>query len=149
MVDIHEQKEFNLLEEEKDIVLVNNTKHPIVKKIDELFDGKLKDNTKDLLTTIPTFGKLKSKKLHVVNYKKLKEEKNKNDIYGKIASLKGEICVLIDTFECDDYLEIVQDLSEKVLTKNYTFNKYKSENPIALKVAYWAKWALTSLESIW
>ena len=127
MVDIHEQKEFNLLEEEKDIVLVNNVKHPIVKQIDEIFDGLLKENTKELFTTVPTFGKLKAKKLHVVNYKKLKSEKERSAIYGKIASLKGELCVLIDTFECDDYLEIVQDLSEKIMTKNYVFNTYKSE----------------------
>jgi leucyl aminopeptidase len=128
MVDIHEQKDFSLLEEEKNLVFVNNDKHPIVKEINEIFEGKLKENTKELFTTIPTFGKLKMKQLHIVNFKKLKEVKNRQKLYGEIASLKGEVCVLIDTFECDDYKEIVQDLSEKILTKNYTFNQFKSIN---------------------
>ena len=35
MIDIHEQKTFDINTEEKDIVLVNNTKHEIVKELNE------------------------------------------------------------------------------------------------------------------
>jgi leucyl aminopeptidase len=140
MTDINEQKEFKLLEEKNDIVFVNNLKNPLVKEINDILDGYLKEGLEEPFTTIHTMGKLTSKRLHIINYKKLKKEENRKDIYDKIADLKDEVCVLIDTFECDDYLEIVQDLSETILTKNYTFNNFKTEKKNNDKnFLYWGK----------
>ncbi len=127
MVDIHEQKEFKLLEEEKDIVIVNNLKNPLVKEIDDVLGGVLEEISTEPFTTIHTLGKLPAKRLHVINFKKLQDEDKRQKIYSEIAALKGEICVLIDTFQGDDYKEIVQDLSENILTKNYVIDKFKTK----------------------
>lgn len=66
-------------------------------------------------------------RIHVVNYAKLKKECKRKDIYKEISNLKKDNCVLIDTFECDDYKEIVEDLTEAILTNNYKLNKFKSD----------------------
>lgn len=127
MVDIHEQKEFDLATETKDIVLVNNTKHPIVKEINKLFDGYLKEGLEKPFTTIHTLHKLTAKRLHIINMKDLNETDKRDDIYSSIAALTGDVCVLIDTFEGENYLDIVQDLSEQILTKNYDFSRFKTK----------------------
>ena len=127
MVDIHEQKEFNLLEEKNDIVIVNNLKNQLVVQVDEALGGYLKNDLEEPFTTIHTMGKLAAKRVHVIDYKKLKKSCKRKDIYSKISALKGDVCVLIDTFECDDYKEIVEDLSETILTNNYTFDQFKSD----------------------
>ena len=137
MVDIHEQKEFVLLEEENDIVLTNNLENDIVKQVNERLDGKLEEVSTETFTTVYTFGKLTSKKLHIVNFKDLEKEEKRQEIYKKIAALKGNTCVLIDTFENEDYLEIVQDLTEKILTDNYVMNTYKSESKTEDKNFYY------------
>jgi len=128
MVDIHEQKEFSLLEETKDIVFVNNIDFDVVKEIEQILGADLKDDITEPFTTVLTFGKLKAKRLHIVNFKDLKKDKKRKDIYKKIASLKGEICILIDTFDNDDYHEIAQDLTESIFTLNYEINKFKSKD---------------------
>lgn len=127
MVDIHEQKEFSLLEEKKDIILVNNLKNNLVKQVDEALGGYLQNDLDETFTTIHTMGKLAAKRVHVVNYKKLKKECKRNNIYKKIAALKNDNCVLIDTFENDDFEEIVEGLTETILTSNYKLNKFKSK----------------------
>jgi len=127
MTDIKEQKEFKLLEEEKNIVITNNLKYSIVKEIDKLIGGNLKELTTEPFTTIYTLGKLKAKKIYVVNYEDLKDLKKRTKIYTGIAQIKGDACVLVDSFENDSYLEIMQDLSEKILTENYVFDKFKSK----------------------
>ncbi len=128
MIDIHEQKEFNLLEETKDIVLTNNVEHQQFKELEKVLGTELKNVTTEPFTTIHTLGKLEAKRVHVVNYDSLDSKEKRKGIYKKIADLKGDVCVLIDTFENDDYKYICQDLSEKILTENYTFNVYKSES---------------------
>ena len=127
MTDIKEQKEFKLLEEEKDIVITNNLKNSIVKEIDKLLGSNLKELSTEPFTTIYTLGKLKAKKIHVVNFEDLKDLKKRTEIYTGIAKLKGDTCVIVDSFENDSYLEIMQDLSEKILTENYVFEKFKSK----------------------
>ena len=127
MTDIKEQKEFNLLEEKKNIVITNNLKHSIVKELDKLLDGKLKELTTEPFTTIHTLGKLVAKKVCVVNFEALNDLKKRKKIYKNITELKGDNCIIVDSFENDSYLEIMQDLSEKILTDNYVFNKFKSK----------------------
>ena len=127
MTDIKEQKEFKLLEEEKDIVITNNLKNSIVKEIDKLLGSNLKELSTEPFTTIYTLGKLKAKKIHVVNFEDFKDLKKRTEIYTGIAKLKGDTCVIVDSFENDSYLEIMQDLSEKILTENYVFEKFKSK----------------------
>ncbi len=125
MVDIKEQKEFNLLEEEKDIVLASNPKHLLSKEINELLGDVFKD-LKEPFTTVYTLGKVKAKKVHIVNYGKLMCNCKKKEITKKIAGLKN-VVVLVDTFETDTYLEFMQLLSETILTANYKFQKLKSK----------------------
>lgn len=127
MVDIHEQLELNLLEESKDIVLTNNLDNELVKQVNEALDGYLQNELDEAFTTIHTMGKLAAKRVHIVNYKKLDCKCKRESIYKKIAGLKGDVCVLIDTFDGDKYKEIVENLTETILTSNYTFNKFKSE----------------------
>lgn len=127
MVDIREQVEFNLLEETKDIVLVNNLKNELVLQLDDALGGFLQNDLEEPFTTIHTMGKIQAKKIHIVNYKSLKKDCKRKEIYKKIAALKNDVCVLIDTFESDGFKKIVEELSETILTSNYTFNKFKSE----------------------
>lgn len=127
MVDIREQVDFNLLEETKDIVIVNNLKNELVLELDKVLGGYLQNDLEEAFTTIHTMGKLTAKRVHVVNYKKLKKECKRKAIYKEIAGLKHDNLVLIDTFEGDDFEEIVEDLSETILTSNYAFNKFKSK----------------------
>ncbi|QMS84952.1 M17 family metallopeptidase [Candidatus Xianfuyuplasma coldseepsis] len=127
MVDIHEQKTFDFITEENDIVLVNKLDHPLVKAIDKQMDGLLQNNFDKPFTTVHTLGKMVAKKLHIVNKTDLEKPDKREEIYKQIAKLKGDLCVLIDTFEINDYLEIVQDLSEHILTNNYVFNTFKND----------------------
>jgi leucyl aminopeptidase len=128
MIDIQEQKEFNLLEEKNDIVITNNLDNKMVQEIDKVLGGVLKDNTTEPFTTIHTLGKFNFKKLHVVNFKNLNCNCKRLKIYGKIADLKGDNCVLVDTFENDKYHQIMEELSENILTKNYSINTFKSKD---------------------
>ena len=127
MIDIHEQKTFDLDTETKDLVLADNVKHPLVKKINETLGGLLQKDQNEPFTTYHTMGKLKAKRIHVARHEDLEDETKRNKIFNKITSLKGELCVLIDTFEGPDYLTIVQDLSERILTANYSFDLFKSK----------------------
>ncbi len=127
MTDIKEQKEFKLLEEKKNIVITNNLKNPFVKEINDLLDGKLVKLTTEPFTTIHMLEKLKATKIYVVNFKDLDDLKKRNKIFKSISGLKGDNCIIVDSFENDSYLEIMQDLSEKILTDNYVFNKFKSK----------------------
>lgn len=127
MTDIKEQKTFNLLEEKNNIVITNNMKYSMVKELNKVLDGKLKELSNEPFTTIHMLGKLKMNKVHIVNFEALKDLKKRKKIYYKIAKLKGDNVVLVDSFENDAYLEIMQDLSEKILTINYKFNKFKSK----------------------
>lgn len=137
MIDIHEQKEFQLAKETKDIILVNNLKNPIVEDINKEFNGLLQNDLNEPFTSVHTLGKLPTKQLHIVNKKDLENKEKRLEIYKKIANLKGDLCVLIDTFENEDYLEIVQDLSEVILTENYTFNRFKSKKETVDKNFYY------------
>lgn len=128
MVDIHEQKTFVLETETKDIILADNFNHPLVQDIDKALNGSLKEGQDEPFTTYHTLGALKTKRIHVARHEDLQDETKRNKIFKRITSLKGELCVLIDTFDGPDYLNIVQDLSERILTDNYTFNLYKSND---------------------
>jgi leucyl aminopeptidase len=137
MIDIHEQKEYSLELEEKDIIITSNLENALVKEIDNALGNVLEDVIKKPFTTIHTLGKLKAKRVHVVNYKKLEKECKREKIYNGIAALKGDVCVLIDTFEGEDYKEIVEELSEKIFTKNYVINTFKSKKKEVEKNFYY------------
>ena len=143
MIDIHEQKSFDLSTEKNDIVLVNKLDHKLVKDIDKALDGILQKGFKKPFATIYTLGKLAAEKIHIVNVDDLNNKDKRAGIYKSIAALEGDICVLIDTFEVEDYLEIVQDLSEKLLTLNYKFNPYKTDKKEEDKNFYY--WGETSI----
>lgn len=135
--DIIEQKEFNLLTEKNDIVITNNLKNDIVKQLDKIFDGKIKELSTELFTTIHMLGKIKAKRIHIVNFDKLNKMSKRYKIFKSISELKGDITVLVDTFETKDtYLEIVQILSEKILTNNYEFINHKSKKKDKTKNFY-------------
>ena len=132
--DIIEQKEFELLKEKNDIVITNNPKNELVKQLDKIFDGKLKELSTEPFTTIHTLGKLEAKRIHVVNFEKLDKLKKRNKIFKSISDLKGEVTILVDTFETKEtYLEIMQELSEKIITNNYQFLNHKPEKKHKVK----------------
>ena len=136
--DIIEQKEFNLFSEKNDIVITNNLKNKLVKQLDEIFEGKIKELSTELFTTIYTLGKIAAKRVHVINFNKLDKISKRDKIFKSISSLKGNITVLVDTFETKEtYLEVMQDLSEKILTNNYEFLNYKSKKKDKVKNFYY------------
>lgn len=139
--DIIEQKSFNLLDEKKDIVLTNNVDNIIVEELNKILDGNIIEFSTEPFTTINTLGKLNAKRIHVVNFKALQDDEKRMDIFKAISKLKGEITVLIDTFETkDSYLEIVQELSEIILTENYVFDKFKSKKePVEKKFHFYGE----------
>jgi leucyl aminopeptidase len=126
--DVIEQKKFDLLTEKNDIVITNNLKNDLVKQLDKIFDGKIKELSTEPFTTIYTLGKLESKRVHIVNFEKLDELKKRYKIFKSVSNLKGNITVLVDTFETkDSFAEIIEVLTEKLLTNNYKFTNHKSE----------------------
>lgn len=127
MVDIKEQKTFDLLTEEKDIVITNNLENPLVKQLDEIFGGVLKDLSDKAFTTLYTLGKLKAKRVHVVKFSKLTCNCKKDDIYNSIAAIDVDTVVLVDTFENKYYQQIMQDMSERIMTNNYVIGKFKAK----------------------
>lgn len=137
MVDIKKQVEFDLLSEKKDIVVTNNTDDKLVREIGKALGIDLKELATEPFTTISTLGKLKAKNIHVVNYESLSKNCKRKEIYKKIAALKEDVVVLVDTFQGDKYAKIMQNLSESIFTENYTFNKFKSENKETNKDFYY------------
>lgn len=137
MVNINMQKDFELQSESKDIVLVNNIDFKIVKEIDKALNGELINNCTEPFTTLHTLGKLSMRRIHVVNNDALKKTSKRKEIFNKIANLKGDILIAIDTFETDDYLNSIQNLAEVIITKNYTFDKFKSESKDVSKNFYY------------
>ncbi len=127
MTNIKEQKEFNLLDEKNNIVITNNQNNSVVKQVDDILDGKLKELTTEPFTSIHMLGKIKAKKIFIVNFEALKDDKKSKKILKNITGLKGKNCIIIDSFENKKHLEIIQDLSEKILTDNYRFNKFKAK----------------------
>jgi len=127
MVDIKEQVEFTLLEETKPIVLANKPGDALVKEVQSVLGEDLSQISDKPITVVYTLGKLKSKKLYVVNFDKLDTQENLDKIYNKIADIDTDCVVLVDTFENDQYQKIMQDLSERIMTKNYVFSKFKSK----------------------
>ncbi len=136
--DIIEQKEFDLLTEKNDIVITNNLKNDIVKQLDKIFDGKLKELSTEPFTTIHSLGKIAAKRVHIINFDKLDKMSKRYKIFNNISALKGDVTVLVDTFETKEtYLEIMQILSEKILTNNYEFTNHKSEKKDKVKNFYY------------
>jgi len=133
MVDIKPQKLFKLKDEEKAIVLANNFNNKLVQEMDETLGGVLKNVVTKPFTTIYTLGKLKTEKIYVVNYEMLSKESKLQKIYDAIAMIDEDCVVLVDTFENDNYLKIMQDLSETIFTKNYEFNALKSKTEEKVK----------------
>ena len=137
MIDIHEQKEYSLKEEKNDIVITSNLENDLVKEINEALGLVIEKIATEPFTTIHTLGKLQAKRVHIVNYEALENEAKRSKIYKNIASLKGNICILIDTFEGEDYKEIVEDLSESLFTKNYKIETFKSKKEAKDKNFYY------------
>jgi len=133
MVDIKPQKEFNLNEETKPIVLTNNLDNKLVKEVNERLGGALEKLITKPFTTLYTLGKLKAEKVYVINYEKISCKCKLQEIYDAIADIEEDALVLVDTFESDDYLKMMQDLSETILTKNYEFNAFKSKKEEKVK----------------
>lgn len=136
MVDIKEQKEFHLLTEEKDIVVASNPNHPLSKEINEVL-GNVFSSIKEPFTTVHTLGKLKAKRVHIVNFGKLMCNCKKTEIYKSIAKLDENVVVLVDTFETDKYLQIMQDMSEMIFVQNYVFNQFKTKKKEVNKDFYY------------
>lgn len=125
---IIETKEFNLVSEKNDIVITNNLDNDTVKALDKLLDLKLKEVTTEPFTTIHSLGKLASNRIHIIDIAALEDEDKKTEVFQKIAGLKGNVTVLLDTFETKAmYLEHIQELSEVIVTSNYVFEKFKSK----------------------
>lgn len=134
-IDIKEQVEFNLFSETNEIVIASNFDNSIVKEIDTLLGGSVKEVSGENFTTIFSLGKLLTKKVHVVNFENLNDQEKRTKIFKKIAKLKGDITVIVDSFQTkNSYLEIMQELSETLLTNNYVFDMHKSKKEDFKKV---------------
>ncbi|MDD3122188.1 MAG: leucyl aminopeptidase family protein [Candidatus Izemoplasmatales bacterium] len=127
MVDIIEQKSFDLMTEEKVLVLTNNLNNSIVNNINQLLNGVIKANQLEEIVTIYTLGKLPADKIVVINHKTLLSRDKCKDLFKKIAEIKSDSCVLLDTFESENQDQLYYDLTETILSKNYTFQLFKSK----------------------
>lgn len=125
---ITEQKEFILKTETKNIIITNNKKNALVKKIDKALGGKLEDVSKEPFSIVYTLGKLQCEKVFVVNFEKLNDEESLEKIIKGITSIKGDSVTLVDTFVNESYFDFMAQLSEKIITDNYKFDKFKSKN---------------------
>lgn len=119
MVLIEQLKGFNLLKETRSIVLTNNLENTVVKELNKIFNNSLLDNTKEAFTKIPIFGRIMAKNVYVVNNDKLDEK----GLTSKIASIKEDVVVLLDTFSKNSF---IQDLFESITTVNHKLTKFKS-----------------------
>lgn len=137
MIDIKEQKEFNVKTEQKNFVFANNPESALFKEINSIFDGKLTDFGKELFVTIHTLGKIKAEKIHVVNYKKIGCNCKCDKIYAQIAKLEKDNLILVDTFESKNFLKMMQNMSEKLITLNYEFNQFKTKKEDKIKNFYY------------
>jgi leucyl aminopeptidase len=129
MLYIQKQNELNLLTEEKSIIITNNLDNDLVQEVNNLFNNELVENTKDSFTKILTFGKIQAKAIYVVNLDKI----SKKDVISKIASIKEETVILLDTFKTTNYDSFIQELFETVVTKNHKLNKFKSKSNDKIK----------------
>ncbi|PAT02635.1 hypothetical protein CI105_01370 [Candidatus Izimaplasma bacterium ZiA1] len=124
---ITEQKDFNFSTETKNIILTNNTNNQLVKDLNKIMGIDLSNSVDEPFTTIYTLGKISAKKVYIVNFEDLKNEKSKEIIIKGITSIKENTVMLIDTFEHDNYLQFVELLSERIISDNYVLNTFKSK----------------------
>jgi len=127
IIKITEQNEFRLQVEKNNIVITNNLSNKKVKELNKVLGVKIEELSTKPFTTIHTLDKLEAKKVHIVNFTDLEDEEKRLKIFKDIAKLEGNNCILIDTFENDNYQKNIQDLSEIIYTENYVFNKFKSK----------------------
>lgn len=144
MLTIKKQNEVNILEEDKNIIITNNLENDLVKKVNKLFNNELAANTEEAFTKILTFGKMKAKAIYVVNIKKLDDK----ELIGKIASIKEETIILLETFDNEKYDRFIQDLFETVVTKNHKLTKFKSKSKEENKRFYYTGDANTITKGI-
>ena len=72
-----------------------------------------------------------------VSLEKLNKQEKRDKIFKGISNLKGNVTILIDTFETKEtYMEIVEELSEKLITNNYEFTNHKSKQKNKVKNFY-------------
>jgi len=124
---ITEQKDFSFSTETKNIILTNNKNNLLVEELNKILGIDLSKTVEEPFTTIYTLGKMPAKKIYVVNFKDLLEEKTKEEIIKGITNIKENTVTLIDTFENEKYLEFVELLSERMISDNYVLNKFKSK----------------------
>ncbi|MBU1145144.1 MAG: leucyl aminopeptidase family protein [Firmicutes bacterium] len=136
MITIIKQKKFQFELEENDILLTNNLNHPFVQTMNNVLNHFLEEKTKEDFTVIHTLGKIKAKKVYVINMDALTSEDKRNDLYKKIAEIKSNVCLLLDTFATTESDTIIESLFEAIVTKNYYFEQYKSKKESTAKNFY-------------
>lgn len=127
MIDIIEQKTFDFKTEKKTLILTNNLDFEIVKEINRSLNGLLEEKMEDDIKTIFPFEKAKTKKIMIVNHKKLNDREKRKEIFQKLSEIKEDSCTLLDSFQNSKTLETISDLTELILTSNYTFDKFKAK----------------------
>lgn len=127
MIDIIEQKRFNILTESKMIVTTNNLEIEIVQKLNQVLNGFIeKKFDEDYMIFVP-FEKMKTQKIMVINHKKIKNREKRKEVFKKIAIIKEDACVLIDSFKTQNTNETISDLTEILITENYVFDRFKAK----------------------
>jgi len=136
MIDIIEQKRLNIKTESKMIVTTNNLEEEIVKTLNQALDGLLETKfDEDVLIFVP-FEKIKAKKIMIINHKKLKSRDKRKEVFKKIANIKEDACVLLDSFKTQNTDETISDLIEILITENYFFDRYKAKKEEKKNVFY-------------
>jgi len=117
------QESFDLQQEPKTLVITNDLTNPLVKSLDEVFKGKLKNISDKPFTTVYTLGLIEAEKVFIIDQESMDDDKKLKKIYKGILSLKSDIIFLLDTFQ----EALVPDLVEGLTYHNYKFDTLKSK----------------------
>jgi leucyl aminopeptidase len=138
MIDIKEQKSYELLNEEKTIVVAANSNSLLYTDL----NTKLNNGLDDFVGGVEEFDTLrliKAPKVVLVDLESLSDAEARTKACKDIANSSLEAVVLVDSFEGDFVSEFFEELSETIMTENYTFNTYNSKEDVDVTFYYYGE----------
>ncbi len=127
MIDIIEQQKFDLLNEEKTIVLTNNQNRSYLTELNHILNGLLDEVMVDDIITIRPSVTLKTKKIIVIKSDVLNCREKRKEIFRKLSDTKEDSVFLLDSFENDNTEETIYDLTESLLDRSEELTLFLSK----------------------
>lgn len=127
MIDIIEQSTFDVLTEEKTIVLTNQQNRTYVKDLNLALNGFLDEVMCDDVVVFRPTSNLKTKKIVLVKNDVLSCREKRKELFRKLAEIKEDSVYLLDTFENETTEETIYDLTEALLDRQEDLTLFKSK----------------------